>query len=205
MPLEYRCGRPFEKSFDESRYKFFLSDIYGATDLRSPSLMVYSDIFRAFFGFKLAHWRIVPQDGITETEAESTQSHSEEMQGPLPAEHQPFYETAGDSMTRGSTALITQSATDNVDHLLDDDLIETDGPAMSSQETANQNQSGTALEKWVDPSGPAMSYYENPNKNHIVIEAANLVDPAEAWSRHGEGGWMLVDAELCNAWPYPRD
>lgn len=50
--LEYRYGRPFEKSLKYSRSK---SDIYSAVDQRLLYFAVNKNIFCAFFGFELRH------------------------------------------------------------------------------------------------------------------------------------------------------
>lgn len=51
VPVESRCGRPHEKSFQHSRGKFFMKDMYGlSSDAYLTHFRINRDIFRAFFG-----------------------------------------------------------------------------------------------------------------------------------------------------------
>ena len=61
VPLEYRYGRPFKKSFECSRPKFYLPDIYSVENQRLSYFTVHRDIFCAFFGFELRHRMKAPQ------------------------------------------------------------------------------------------------------------------------------------------------
>ncbi len=50
VPLEYRCGRPFEKAYESSRARFFLFDLNSTFKNNLSHFSVQRDIFRAFFG-----------------------------------------------------------------------------------------------------------------------------------------------------------
>ena len=50
VPLEYRCGRPFEISYESSRDRFFLFDLNSSFGNGLSHFSVQRDIFRAFFG-----------------------------------------------------------------------------------------------------------------------------------------------------------
>ncbi|KAI4270714.1 MAG: hypothetical protein LQ337_006513 [Flavoplaca oasis] len=50
VPLEYRCGRPFEKAHESSRGGFFLLDLNSSFEGHLSHFVVQRDIFRAFFG-----------------------------------------------------------------------------------------------------------------------------------------------------------
>ena len=52
VPLEYRCGRPFEKAHESSRSGFFLLDLNSSFEDHLSHFVVQRDIFRAFFGSK---------------------------------------------------------------------------------------------------------------------------------------------------------
>lgn len=51
-PVEHRCGRPFEQSFEGSKAFFYLSDIHRARQKTLSYFTVNRDIFLAFFGFQ---------------------------------------------------------------------------------------------------------------------------------------------------------
>ncbi|KAL8742602.1 MAG: hypothetical protein Q9190_004942 [Brigantiaea leucoxantha] len=195
VPLEYRYGRPFEKSFEYGRSNFFLSDIYSAANQRLSYFAVNKNIFFAFFGFELRHRMKVHQHQATSNTVDADHlmtgtrenvdiSNSNEVQGlesELVISNQDNQYQPADvhSHTSGPAMPIVQSGNDRIENLFDDDQRESDTMAGVSPKTPEQTHGSTAA---------------NAAQN-----------PHDLLPNHQEGGWLLVDADYAIGLQFPKE
>ena len=202
VPLEYRCGRPYEKSFEESRPRFFFNEIYTPDVQDFSHFALHRDIFRAFFGFELSHLASQDQvatnpDGIPAASTNQNNDHDADPRRNQTSMHNVSQgEAAG--LGQQNPAPNSEGHHHQTPHRETPDTLNNVNNSMPPVQGGNSE--GNMLNSIQQPGTATLILSETPKPNEASTAVQRVPDHIMDYRKCQMGDRLLVDAETCRTY-----